>query len=641
MFRKPYLLVLLSMLVLLISASGATAQRTTTIGHVGTLASVGTAFTYQGRLADGGRSANGTYDFEFELYDTASSGTQVGSTVTKDDVTLTDGLFTVELDFGGVFDGTALWLNIGVRPGSSTGAYTALTPRQSLTPVPYALALPGLWTQQNTTSPNVIGGYSGNSVPAGVVGATIGGGGQSGSINQATANFATVGGGAGNTASGENATISGGYTNTITSMAGTIGGGWANTASGESATVGGGYANTAGGDDSTVGGGNASTASGESATVGGGLNNTASGQFYTTVSGGVSNTASGDNATIGGGGNNTASGPSASVGGGGDNTASGDSATVAGGGNNTASGERATVGGGLNNTASGDYDSTVGGGNSNVASGWSATVSGGYTNTVSGAAATIGGGEANTASGQYATVPGGQYSTAAGSSSFAAGSYARANHDGSFVWGDSNAVGINSPADNTFIVRANGGIWFGQVTSSFTPTIGSGVFISTSTGAYLTTGGAWTNASDAARKENFAPVDGREVLGQLVNVPVGTWNYRAEDADIRHLGPTAQDFYAAFGLGNSDKAISTVDADGVALAAIQGMYQVVQEQEAQIAAQQGQIADLEARVAALEATVGRSGAASRTPIPWLLFGGLVVVGLVAGAGGRWKAGGQR
>jgi hypothetical protein len=168
------------MLVLLIGASGATAQRTATIGHVGTLASVGTAFTYQGRLADGGSSANGTYDFEFELYDTASGGTQVGSTVTKDDVTLTDGLFTVELDFGGVFDGTGLWLNIGVRPGSSTGAYTALTPRQSLTPVPYALALPGLWTQQNTTSPNVIGGYSGNSIPAGVVGATIGGGGQSG-----------------------------------------------------------------------------------------------------------------------------------------------------------------------------------------------------------------------------------------------------------------------------------------------------------------------------------------------------------------------------------------------------------------------------------------------------------------------------
>lgn len=104
-------------------------------------ASVGTGFTYQGDLTDGGSPANGSYDFEFELYDAASSGSQVGSTVSKDDVAVSDGRFTVELDFGDVFDGTALWLGIAVRDGSSTGAYTALSPRQALTPAPYAHSL--------------------------------------------------------------------------------------------------------------------------------------------------------------------------------------------------------------------------------------------------------------------------------------------------------------------------------------------------------------------------------------------------------------------------------------------------------------------------------------------------------------------
>jgi hypothetical protein len=101
------------------------------------LAPVGTAFTYQGKLIDGGAPANGTYDFTFALYDALSGGAQVGSTITLGDVTVTDGLFTVQLDFGAVFDGTAFYLEIGVRPGSG-GAYTTLAPRQALTATPYA-----------------------------------------------------------------------------------------------------------------------------------------------------------------------------------------------------------------------------------------------------------------------------------------------------------------------------------------------------------------------------------------------------------------------------------------------------------------------------------------------------------------------
>ena len=70
---------------------------------------------------------------------------------------------------------------------------------------------------------------------------------------------------------------------------------------------------------------------------------------------------------------------------------------------------------------------------------------------------------------------------------------------------------------------------------------------------------------------------------------IATWNWKSQDAGIRHMGPMAQDFYAAFGLGETDKGISTVDGQGVALAAIQGLYQVVQEKDASIEALKAQI----------------------------------------------------
>jgi hypothetical protein len=102
-------------------------------------AALGTGFTYQGKLTDGGVPANGSYDLEFKLYTAISGGIQIGSTVVKNDATVSAGLFTVQLDFGNVFDGTALYLEIGVRAGASTGAYTALTPRTQLTATPYAI----------------------------------------------------------------------------------------------------------------------------------------------------------------------------------------------------------------------------------------------------------------------------------------------------------------------------------------------------------------------------------------------------------------------------------------------------------------------------------------------------------------------
>jgi len=107
---------------------------------------MGTAFTYQGRLTDGGGPANGQYDFEFTMYDAAASGNPVGSPVAVEDQEVNNGLFKVTLDFGAtVFQGDARWLKIGVRPYESTGDYTYLDPLQELTPTPYALQTRGMF----------------------------------------------------------------------------------------------------------------------------------------------------------------------------------------------------------------------------------------------------------------------------------------------------------------------------------------------------------------------------------------------------------------------------------------------------------------------------------------------------------------
>ena len=101
---------------------------------------VGTAFTYQGRLADGGTPATGPFDLRFVLYDAAAGGSQVGPTLVRDDVALAAGLFTVTLDFGAAaFGTTARFIEVGVRPGASTGAFTVVGPRQTLSPSPFSI----------------------------------------------------------------------------------------------------------------------------------------------------------------------------------------------------------------------------------------------------------------------------------------------------------------------------------------------------------------------------------------------------------------------------------------------------------------------------------------------------------------------
>ncbi len=109
-----------------------------------------------------------------------------------------------------------------------------------------------------------------------------------------------------------------------------------------------------------------------------------------------------------------------------------------------------------------------------------------------------------------------------------------------------------------------------------------------------------TSPSDRNLKSNFSPVDSKSILEKVTALSIEIWSYKSQDPAIRHLGPMAQEFHAAFGVGEDDKHINMVDANGVALAAIQGLYQLVKEKDAQIANQQSLITNLEAKNQTLE-----------------------------------------
>src|ERR1019366_6267064 len=129
-------------------------------------APVGTAFTYQGRLKSAGQPANGNYDLRFALYDAASGNGLIGSPVSNAPVIVTNGNFTVLLDFGAVFAGEARWLQIGVRTNGSSDPFAISSARQQLTPTPYALYAPsaGLAATATTagTATNLAGDLSGD-----------------------------------------------------------------------------------------------------------------------------------------------------------------------------------------------------------------------------------------------------------------------------------------------------------------------------------------------------------------------------------------------------------------------------------------------------------------------------------------------
>jgi len=251
----------------------------------------------------------------------------------------------------------------------------------------------------------------------------------------------------------------------------------------------------------------------------------------------------------------------------------------------------ATVAGGYLNTASGGA-TVVAGGRNNIASGGDSVVGGGEHNTASGSMSVVAGGDHNTASGTWSVVAGGGANIASGDASFAAGLYADTNHHpGAFVWGDNSTLStqaeVKATADNQFVARASGGVIF--YTS---PDLTAGASLSPGSGS-------WSSLSDRKVKANFAAVDSRQLLARVLALPISTWNYKTQAETIRHIGPMAQDFYAAFNIGEDDKHITTIDEGGVALAAIQGLYEIMKEKDEQIAVLQQQIEAMRSDLKAL------------------------------------------
>jgi len=484
---------------------------------------------------------------------------------------------------------------------------------------------------------NTIGGGAGNTTAAtnfSAQEATIAGG----VFNTASGISSAIGGGANNVAYGNNATVAGGllnranyhsfvgsgYRNSADGTDGVIGGGDYNAiqTNAQNVTIGGGYGNTIqsnlfasaigggytntiwiGSSEAMIGGGfdNTIYSNATTSTIGGGYQNVIStGDPYAVVGGGIQNTNGGFASTIGGGQqNNTSGGDGAVVGGGYFNASGGSAATVGGGASDVIEpgADHATIAGGGNNTIVGSaalsvYD-TIGGGQGNTMLTNTSydVIGGGQQNTNSGTYTTVGGGFANTVSNLAATIPGGYKNIASGNISFAAGEYAQATNNGAFVWSDSSGQATTSTNDNSVTMRAAGGFRF--FTSSANP----------SPGAYLAPlATSWTAISDRNAKKDFAPVNCQAVLDKLARVPIEQWHYKWESSgDTPNLGPMAQDFKAAFYPGRDDKGISTLEFDGVELAAIQGLNQKLNEKDAEIQNLEKKLNELQAMVKELAA----------------------------------------
>ncbi|MGA2680007.1 MAG: tail fiber domain-containing protein [Sedimentisphaerales bacterium] len=526
-------------------------------GPVGLADPLGTAFTYQGRLIDANKAADGLYDFKFKLFDADSNGNKLGWDNNEMNIDVIDGYFTVLLDFGFVFNGNARWLEIGVRPGAQNdpNIYTTLSPRQQVTPVPYAiytLGSTGFW-QPNGSGIFYNGGNVGIGRSTPYTGLELYG---TSDTNASTVQI--VGNGVSTLLLGQNAD---------------------------------------GGVIRGQGGGNTLS-------------------FWT---GGVS-----DMAAAGSGTERMRIDSAGNVGIGTTNPSN--KLDVAGdinaasvykiGGYNVLSLGVCSIFVGPDTGTTGNYNSFVGyqAGKSNI-NGYDNTFSGaraGYSNTTGNDNVFIGedAGCVNT-TGAYNVYLGREAGSwnIGGIGNTYLGAYAgQQNQTGSgnvFIGG---SAGAHETGSNKLYIANNtpGALIYGDFSANTlgfgTTTIQSGHAIDTWTGAYLSTGGAWTNNSSRNLKENITPVDARQVLEKLVSVPVSTWNYKIEDQCNRHVGPMAQDFYEAFGLNDSDTSIATIDADGISLAAIQGLYQIVKEENAALKKENEEI---KARLAAMESIVAK------------------------------------
>lgn len=431
------------------------------------------------------------FDLTFTLFNVASGAGQVGTPVSLPLTPVTNGLFTVTLDFGNQFPGAGRWLEIAVRTNGG-GAFTTLTPRQRLTATPYAI-----------TASNITGLLPAASL-AGTYSSVV-------TLNNAGNSF--TGSGAGLTSLNANNLASGtvpdarlatsvARTNQVWQLAGNLGttagtdflgtrdnqalelkvnntralrlepnaAGAPNVIGGTpvnyvsnsivGATIAGGgatdylsvaYTNRVIADFGTVGGGVNNMVSGVAAVVGGGAFNTV-GAYAATVGGGQLNNSGGSYATIGGGERNLSGGLYTTIGGGSSNTNLDDAATIGGGVFNRSSAESTTIGGGHRNFISANF-ATIGGGSYNTNRGDSATVAGGSYNTSSNLYTTVGGGLLNASLAEYATVAGGGGNSSSGEGATVGGG------GQNIAAGFSATVpgGLNNRADGNFSFAAGSG----------------------------------------------------------------------------------------------------------------------------------------------------------------------------------------
>jgi hypothetical protein len=561
-----------------------------------------TVFTYQGILNTNGVPYSGSAEFQFTLWDAAAGGNSIATNNPTSVITnVVNGLFTVALDFGiSPFNGDARFLQADVR--TAIGQFTTLAPRQPLTPTPYALRA------LNLTTNGLVSGIYGNALTFNNAGNIFAGG-----FNGAF-NGSFVGNGA--SVSNVNATTLGGVPAT-------------------------GYWKT---------NGNA----GANPTNGAFLGTTDRMPFELKVFGHralrlETDFNGGDpNVILGSEVNSIGAGVISSVVGGGTEN---DILLSAGQIQEFGS----VIAGGLANLigASEVENDVV------IFSGLN-FIGGGYANNIPfGSFNVISGGEGNVivTNSLYATIPGGDHNTAT-NHAFAAGHRAKANHNGAFVWADSQDFDFSSTATNQFLIRASGGVgintanptrdleiqnpgdveigiksidvgghlWTLQSSSvtgsasrdaSFQiidrtlaaarlliSTNGNvGIGTTSPTNKLHVNGGitctALVQTSDRNAKENFAAISPDEVLAKVAALPISTWNFK-EMRDGRHLGPMAQDFYAAFRLGGSDTTITAVDTEGVALAAIQGLNQKLGQE---LKTKDVEIAELKGRLQKLERVV--------------------------------------
>jgi hypothetical protein len=528
----------------------------------GALAPVHAAqFNYHGDLLDGDAPADGRYDLRVTAYAQPSAQQPIAPATELPGVTVSEGRFSVQLEVPEDVDGMT-WVEVAIRAAGEKD-YVALGSPQPISKA--NSTCPGAWALDGNTS-----------LPGGsFLGIADVGDDSPLELRAQNRRIAwLLPGGTALELGDAPRVMLGSSANLAASFGATVGGGGSTLTENGSACSD--CANLASERFSTVAGGRGNQANGQFATVSGGLDHRA-GALGATVGGGIDNTASGEDSVVSGGiFNDAGPGAGASVGGGNANHATAAFSTVAGGGQNAARAPHSTVPGGSLNCAGGDF---------------------------------------SFAAGAYAKV---RHGNGAGDTACSgATSSGDANGDeGTFVWADAAGTPFVSGGPNRFMARADGGVMFNTATPPapdfddlvvgtrafsgdpdadlrlVTRSGRSGVlFVSDSSGALritmddlivgatyidvgngasLSNGGVWTNASSRALKHAFAAVDPADILRRVRALPITTWSYK-DSAEGRHLGPVAEDFKAAFGLAGDGRSIPTVDADGVALAAIQGL----------------------------------------------------------------------